>query len=116
PQGLRTLASTRGSAMPLVLALLRDHDPRLAQAQDVEVAARLGAAVANHAREIHAGDVARLHPQLRLPLASLAFPLLRLRPRPEIDAFLDTVHAVVHVDAHVSLFEYCLGRLLVVQL
>ena len=52
---------------------------------------------------------------LRLPLAALAFPVLRLRPRPELDTFLDTVHAVVHADGEVSLFEYCLGRLLQAQ-
>jgi hypothetical protein len=52
---------------------------------------------------------------LRLPLAALAFPVLRQRPRPELDTFLDTVHAVVHADGRVSLFEYCLGRLLAVQ-
>ena len=53
---------------------------------------------------------------LRLPLAALAFPTLRLRPRPELATFLDTVHAMVHTDGRVSLFEYCLGRLLEVQL
>ena len=52
---------------------------------------------------------------LRLPLASLAFPVLRLRPRPELDAFLAAVHAMVHADGQVSLFEYCLGKLLEVQ-
>ena len=52
---------------------------------------------------------------LRLPLAALAFPVLRLRPRPQLDAFMDTVHAVVHADGQVSLFEYCLARLLTVQ-
>ena len=52
---------------------------------------------------------------LRLPLASLAFPVLRLRPRPELDEFLSAVHAVVHADGQVSLFEYCLARLLETQ-
>jgi hypothetical protein len=52
---------------------------------------------------------------LRLPLAALSYPVLRLRPRPDLDAFLVTVHAVVHADGDVSLFEYCLGKLLQVQ-
>ena len=116
PAPLHALAARRDAAMPLVFALLRDADPGLAERQDVEVAARLGSALANAARELHAGQVAGLHPQLRLPLASLAFPVLRLRPRPELETFLDTVHAVVHVDGRVSLFEYCLGKLLDVQL
>lgn len=56
-----------------------------------------------------------LHPILRLPLAALAFPVLRLRPRPELDVFLDAANAMVFADGDVSLFEYCLGRLLTVQ-
>lgn len=116
PEALHGLATRRDTAIALVFALLRDTDPSLAGRQDLEVAARLGSGVANTARDIHADQLARLHPQLRLPLASLAFPVLRLRPRPEIEALLDTVHAVVHVDGHVSLFEYCLGTLLDVQL
>jgi hypothetical protein len=49
-------------------------------------------------------------------LAALAFPVLRLRPRPDLDTFMDTVHAIVHADGRVSLFEYCLGRLLQSQI
>mgnify|MGYP003297111127 CR=1 FL=1 len=52
---------------------------------------------------------------LRMPLAALAFPAMRLRPRPELATFLDTVHAVAHTDGRVSLFEYCLGHLLETQ-
>jgi hypothetical protein len=53
---------------------------------------------------------------LRLPLAAIAFPVLRRRPRPELESILDTVHAMVHCDGRVSLFEYCMARLLEVQL
>ena len=35
-----------------------------------------------------------------------------LRPRPQLESFLDAVQAVVNADGEVSLFEYCLGRLL----
>ena len=38
---------------------------------------------------------------LRLPLAAMAFPVLRLRPRPQLDAFMDSVHAVVNADGEV---------------
>ena len=71
--------------------------------------------VAVTARALREQIGAGLHPMLRLPLAALAFPVLRLRPRPELDTFLDTVHAVINTDGRVSLFEYCLGRLLQVQ-
>jgi hypothetical protein len=71
--------------------------------------------MAEQARSIRAQHLTTLHPALRLPLAALSFPVLRLRPRPELDVFLDSVHAMAHADGAVSLFEYCLGTLLQVQ-
>ena len=115
PDALRDLASERASVMPLLLGLLLADDEALAQHQHMEIAARLDGEMADHALRIHQQLIADLHPMLRLPLAALAFPVLRLRPRPQLDAFMDTVHAVVHADGQVSLFEYCLGRLLTVQ-
>jgi hypothetical protein len=116
PTELRTLAADRESVMPLVLALLLDDDAGLAARQQEEIAARLGSPLALRATQVRGGPLAALHPMLRLPLAALAFPVLRLRPRPELDVFMDTVHAVVHADGEVSLFEYCLGRLLQSQI
>jgi hypothetical protein len=115
PDALRDLAAQRDTVMPLLLGLLLAEDEALAARQHVEIAARLGRDVADHAARIHQQLVADLHPMLRLPLAALAFPVLRLRPRPQLDAVMDTVHAVVNADGQVSLFEYCLGRLLTVQ-
>jgi len=112
PDGLRALAAQREAVMPLLLGLLLDDDPALAGIQATEISARLGQPVADQAAQLHRQMIDELHPMLRLPLAALAFPVLRLRPRPELDTFLDTVHAVVNADGQVSLFEYCLGRLL----
>jgi hypothetical protein len=110
------LAADRDTVMPLVLGLLLDDEPGLAERQQAEIAARLGAVAARRAGDLRRDTLATLHPMLRLPLAALAFPVLRLRPRPELDTLLDTVHAVVHADGQVSLFEYCLGRLLQTQI
>lgn len=115
PDGLRALAARRDAVMPLLLGLLLADDAALARNQGMEIAARLGTAVAEAAAQVRAQHLAGLHPMLRLPLAALAFPVLRLRPRPDLDTFLDAVHAVVNADGEVSLFEYCLGRLLQVQ-
>ena len=101
--------------MPLLLGLLLDDAPRIATVQHAEIAARLGQAIAQQAADLQRQMIDALHPMLRLPLAAVAFPVLRLRPRPELDTFLDTVHAVVNADGQVSLFEYCLGRLLQTQ-
>ncbi len=115
PEALRDLAAQRDAVMPLLLGLLLDSDESVMALQHEEIAARLGPAVADHALRMHQQLLDELHPLLRLPLAALAFPVLRLRPRPDLDVFLDAMHAVVHADGKVSLFEYCLDRLLHVQ-
>lgn len=109
---LHDIATRRDLAMPLLLGLLLDADARVRDLQHDEIVARLGKSVATEAARIREVHLADLHPMLRMPLAMLAFPVLRLRPRPELAAFLDTVHAVIHTDGQVSLFEYCLGRML----
>src|SRR5690606_20937353 len=95
---VRALTARRDSVMPLLLGLLIADEPNLARNQLAEIAARMGDAVAASAGELRGNQLAALHPMLRLPLAALAFPVLRLRPRPDLDTFLDTVHAVVHAD------------------
>ena len=115
PPELRALAAQRENVMPLLLGLLIDGNAAIASNQRIEVVARLGEATAAQAWAVREQQLASLHPMLRLPLAALAFPVLRLRPRPELDAFLATTHAMVHADGQVSLFEYCLGKLLEVQ-
>jgi hypothetical protein len=115
PAEVRALARRRDTVMPLLLGLLLDDDKRVRMLQREEIAARLGLAMAEDAAQLRDQHLSSLHAALRLPLASIAFPELRLRPRPELDVFLDTVEAVVHADGRVSLFEYCLGRLLQVQ-
>ncbi len=115
PDALRDLAKQRDAVMPLLLGLLLADDEALADRQRGEIAARMGEGAADYAARIHQQLLADLHPMLRLPLAALAFPVLRLRPRPDLERFLDCVFAVVNADGQVSLFEYCLGRLLTVQ-
>ncbi|GAB3748040.1 M48 family metallopeptidase [Lysobacter olei] len=115
PPAVHALATRRESVMLLLIGLLLDQDVQVRERQLFEVAARMGQDVAGGARLLHERHLADLHPMHRLPLASIAFPVLRLRPRPELDLFMDTTGALVNADGKVSLFEYCLGRLLTVQ-
>lgn len=115
PEALRTLASDRESAMPVLLGLLLSRDAAIAQRQRTRVSERLGEGVAATAMQLSSGALDGLHPMLRLPLAALAFPALRSRPRPELDAFIECCDALSHADGEVSLFEYCLSRMLQVQ-
>jgi Zn-dependent protease with chaperone function len=114
PADLHDLATDRSAAPAVVLALLMDASPDVARRQRQEVTARLGSEIAERIDAL-VPSTAGLHPQLRLPLAQIAFPALRRRPRPEVASFLDVVHAMVHTDGRVALFEYCLGQLLDVQ-
>ena len=123
PEALRALAAQREDVVTLVLALLLDADASVRDRQHAEIAARLGrdrAVMAQALRDEHLSDAGSgpgpaLHPMLRLPLASLCFPVLCRRPRPEMSRVLDAIHAVVNADARVSVFEYCLGTLLRMQ-
>ena len=115
PDTLRALAADRETAPPLLLGLLLDTDAGIAAAQRAAIATGLGTPMADAATQLATGALAGLHPMLRLPLAALAFPVLRNRPRAELDAFVAACEAVVHADGEVSLFEYCLARMLQVQ-
>lgn len=112
---LRALAAQRDAVMPLLLGLLLDASGEVAARQRAAIAAGMGEAAAVQAQALRRRHLDALHPMLRLPLAALAFPVLRMRPRPELERFLGTVDALVHADGQVSLFEYCLARLLQVQ-
>jgi Zn-dependent protease with chaperone function len=115
PEPLQQLVRQRDQVMPLLLALVLDDAAPVRDRQRFEIAARLGEARAAQAVQLRDTHLRALHPAHRLPLAALAFPVLRRFPRPELDTFIDTVDAAVHADGQVSLFEYCLARLLQVQ-
>jgi len=108
---LQNAARRQDQAMAVVLALLVADASPLRERQFHDIETHLDGATAAQVRSLWP-EVARLHPMARLPLASLAFPLLRRRPRPELGRFLACCEALIAVDGSVSLFEYCLGRLL----
>jgi hypothetical protein len=55
--------------------------------------------------------VQALAPELRLPVVSIAVPQLTARPRTELKAVVTTLDALASADGRISLFEYCLTRL-----
>ena len=114
PQALREAARQSGQAMPLVFALLLNDDDGVRESQLALIAQAFDAGTAALARELHA-VTADLHPMQRLPLAALAFPALRRRPRPQLDAFVATLRALMDAGGEVTLGEYCLARLIDVQ-
>jgi Zn-dependent protease with chaperone function len=111
PDQLLERARRPDAVAPLVFGLLLSSDHQMRSNQHSVLVARHGQALADAAwRE--GEELAALHPMLRLPLAELAFPALRHRPRPEQDAVMGTVHALIQADGQLSVSEYCLSRLL----
>jgi Zn-dependent protease with chaperone function len=111
PESLREAAQQPSDAMGVVLALLLDADASLRSQQLDEIGKQLDPASAAAAASRFEA-VSSLHPMLRLPLAALAFPLLRRRPRAELERFLQTCERLIHLDGQIGLFEYCLARML----
>ena len=56
-----------------------------------------------------------LHPMSRLPLAALAFPALRRRPRAQLATFMLVLRGLIDADGRVTLDEYCLAKLVGLQ-
>ena len=95
----------------LVFGLLLARDEATRANQHAILAARYGADLADTA-VAEASELTALHPVLRLPLAEVAFPALRHRPRPAQEAVLACMHALIRADGRIEVFEYCLSRLL----
>lgn len=102
-------------ALAIVLALAASTAPALQEAQRRIVADALGDDM-QQAVQARIAEVSTLAPGLRLPLAALAFPALKQLPEGRQQTLLATLDALVRVDGRVDLDEYCLARLLRVQL
>jgi hypothetical protein len=114
PPPLRALAHAAESAPALVLALAIDGDEAHATAQLARIESAFDPALAAQARTVRA-DLAGLHPLQRLPLAAMAFPLLRRRPRPWLVRYVALLDELAHLDGVVQLPEYCLLRMVRTQ-
>jgi Zn-dependent protease with chaperone function len=111
PDLLRDAAHNHDDAVAVVLALLLDADPAIRGRQFGAITEQLGDEPAARSGVLF-DQLQGLHPLLRLPLAALAFPALRRRPRPQLDRLVATCDTLIHIDGQVGLFEYCLGRML----
>jgi Zn-dependent protease with chaperone function len=114
PDSLREAAYRQESAAPLVFALLLDARSDVRATQMRELAARYDAGFCARVESL-AAEMATLHPMLRLPLASLAFPALRRRPRPQLATFTQAIDGLIAADGRVELGEYCLAKLIALQ-
>jgi Zn-dependent protease with chaperone function len=111
---LRSLAHMAQSALQVIYALTLDAAPEVRTRQLRIIEKHHDAALRAQVEEI-ASEIAGLHPLQRLPLAQMVFPALRRRPRPELQAFLITLNELIRADGGVQLPEYCLAKLVSVQ-
>ncbi|MGH8152188.1 MAG: M48 family metallopeptidase, partial [Rhodanobacteraceae bacterium] len=114
PAALAAAAHDPRGALAVVFALAISDHPDL-QAQQVAVVSKSFDAALGDTVQSLLAQMADLHPMLRLPLAQLAFPALKRRPRPVIDRFTKTLDALIHAGGRVDLDEYCLARLVRAQ-
>ncbi|MEO8459887.1 MAG: M48 family metallopeptidase [Dokdonella sp.] len=114
PDDLRAAACQQERAMALIFTLLlnRETATRPAQLGLIEKHYDTGTRAVC---ESLAATTDELHPMQRLPLAAMAFPALRRRPRPQLQTFLVVIRQLIDADEQVTLSEYCLSRLITVQ-
>jgi Zn-dependent protease with chaperone function len=111
PPVLRDFSDTGAHARSMVLALLLSRDPAIRDAQAQRVASEYGNAelqVVNTAIAA-AGTIA---PMLRLPALLQLFPTLRRLPLAERQRLNALVMDLIHIDANIDVFEFCLAKLL----
>ena len=115
PATLTAAVQQPESALAVMLALALSMEAELQPAQQRIVADAFGDDV-QRTVQAAARDLAALSPIARLPLVSLAFPALKQLADGRQQTLLRALDDLVKVDGRVDLNEYCLARLLRVQL
>ena len=110
PAPLHDAANQQGTAAPLVLAMLLDRRPDVSATQMQIIEHRLGSTVTEQAARFYPA-VAGLDPIVRLPIVSMAAPLLAARPAPDRQALATALDELARADGQITVFEYSLTRL-----
>ena len=107
----RDFADTGAHARSMVLALLLSRDPAIRDAQARRIASEYGNAEINVVNAaINAAGT--LEPMVRLPTLLQLFPTLRRLPLGERQRLNALVLDLIHIDANIDVFEFCLAKLL----
>jgi Zn-dependent protease with chaperone function len=115
PDPLLDLARGQQTAPWVVLALLLGEDEAVARRQLATIGERLGAEAAGLVAETRP-RLAGLHPMQVLPLAQIAFPVLRRQARSVLGGYVEALEDMVHADGEIDFREYCLVRLVRIHL
>ena len=111
PPAIRELTESPGGAQALVIALLISSDAAVRDQQLAMLAKSANAAsLAVIQRVIPLTQT--LDPMLRLPALQRAFPALRRSTVPQRKALAQLATELIHADARIDVFEFCLAKLL----
>ena len=111
PSALREAVHTPAGAAAIACGLLLDPNATIRARQHTLIQEHAGETIRAALSSLEAGLLA-LPPEARLPLLLLTPPALRQLAPADLARLLETLDELVHVDAHVSVFEFALQKVL----
>jgi Zn-dependent protease with chaperone function len=115
PADLYDAAHSHDLSFLLAVALAMHPDPGVAARQLRIVKEMLGDERTKVVARFQ-GEVIELGPAYRLPLLEISFPMLKLRPTPQLEFLMQLVQRLIQTDDRVDLREFCYYRILSSQL
>ena len=113
PEAVREAARDTHDACALIFALLLDkRDEAVRQKQLGQVKDLFGDQMAKATLKL-SGDVAKLDPRAKLPVADLAIGALRCMAREQFDYFTHLLETLAAADEQIDLFEFSLSKLVI---
>ena len=109
PETLYDAAHAPEEAFLLTIALALDERHSGRQLHFLEE--QLGAEPATLVRDYYK-EIRKIGAAFRLPLLEIAFPMLRLRPKTQMEYLLDLVRRLIEIDGQIDLGEFCFYRIL----
>ena len=111
PPAVRELTESPGGAQALVISLLISADPAVRERQLAMLAKTASPASLEVVQRVI--PIAQsLDPMLRLPALQRAFPALRRLTMPQRKVLAQRANDLIHADARIDVFEFCLAKLL----
>ncbi len=115
PDSLYDAAHSSEFAYLLTIALILDRDGSTLDRQLSLVKEQLGAERASRVQR-YFEDLADTGDEYRLPLLSIAFPALKLRPNQQLSYLVSLATRIIEIDGEIDFYEYCFYRILMSNL
>ena len=115
PTKVYQAVQSSNGALLLTLSLLLDRNDDIRERQLKHLAASFDPEAVSSITQLY-NEVQALGPQFKLPLMDLAFPVLKQRPREQVDVLLQRIKTMINADERVDSFEYLLSRTLLTHL